>query len=212
MKSLQCRLCSNDNDILEVQGPDHRSYHHCNNCYLIFTNTENLLPVEEERYRYLLHDNRIENKGYVEFLYRIISPALQYLKPGMSGLDFGCGPSPVLACLLSREGYKCSYYDPIFFNKSEEFDKYDFIFATECFEHFFFPKKELNLLRKLLNKDGLLAIMTEVWKNINQFKDWYYARETTHVSFYHLKTLQFIAKELQTNIIYTDDKRIFLLK
>ena len=39
------------------------------------------------------------------FLGRLAEPLVERLDPGASGLDFGCGPGPALAAMLTRRGY-----------------------------------------------------------------------------------------------------------
>ncbi|MDF1561291.1 MAG: class I SAM-dependent methyltransferase [Bacteroidales bacterium] len=175
-----------------IEGPDNRAYTKCNDCHLIFTGTRFHPSVNEEKTRYSEHKNGTEYPGYVEFLNQAIEPALPHLSGNMKGLDFGCGPTPTLSVLLKRKGYQCDDYDPIFFPEIPE-KVYDYIFATECFEHFFFPGKEIQRIYELLSPQGFLIVMTEAWRTEEEFSCWYYARDKTHVSFYHSNTFKFIA-------------------
>ncbi len=172
----------------------------------------NHLAPQEEAKRYSYHQNNIEDSGYVDFLNRIITPAMKYITTDMQGLDYGCGPNPVLAQIVSAKGIKCEYYDPFFFPTLATSKKYDFIFATECFEHFFNPRKELNNICSILNANGLLCIMTELKKDSTDFDGWYYKNDPTHVCFYNEKTLQYICKEYNFENIYTDGRRAIILK
>ena len=70
--------------------------------------------AEEEEYRYAQHNNSDDCPGYRDFLNQALEPTLPYLDFGMEGLDFGCGPNPVLARMLDEAGYSCTYYDPFF--------------------------------------------------------------------------------------------------
>jgi len=55
-------------------------------------------------------------------------------------------------------------YDPFFHPKSELLaKKYDFIIACEVIEHFHDPRKEFELLYKLLNQGGKLYLMTDLY-------------------------------------------------
>ncbi|PKP02759.1 MAG: class I SAM-dependent methyltransferase [Bacteroidetes bacterium HGW-Bacteroidetes-9] len=207
-----CPLCTKPLGFKEVQGPDARIYNHCEKCYLIFTATRFQPTKKEEEKRYLQHNNGIQHNGHVTFLNKAIKPALEYLKPGMKGLDYGCGPVPTLSRLLEQNGYTCDDYDPIFFPELDQDKQYDFIFATECFEHFFFPAKELQKIRRLLKEDGILVIMTEQWQNLEKFKTWYYAKDSTHVSFYHKRTFGFIANKSGMNTLFTDNNRVIIFQ
>ena len=50
----------------------------------------------------------------------------------MSGLDFGAGPGPALAAMMSEDGFDVAIYDPFFQPDAEALQrKYDFITSTE---------------------------------------------------------------------------------
>lgn len=207
-----CPLCLSKGHLLEpIQGPDKREYRRCGNCKLIYTETKYQLSKAREKKRYELHKNGVENTGYVKFLNKAIEPALPFLKKDMKGLDFGCGPVPTLSKILEQMDIQCGEYDPIFL-PGELAVGYDFIFATECFEHFFLPAKELKQLNQLLKDDGYLIIMTERNKDINQFKTWYYAKDPTHVSFYHKQSFEFICRKYGFNLLFSDDKSVTILQ
>ncbi|MDZ7626394.1 MAG: class I SAM-dependent methyltransferase [Ignavibacteriaceae bacterium] len=169
------------------------------------------LRKEDERTRYLEHENGIHNDGYVNFLDRAIKPALKYFNKNMTGLDYGCGYAPTISKLLERVGYCCENYDPIFF-PGELNKKYDFIFSTEVFEHFFHPIEEINKLVSLLKNNGLLIIMTERWEDEEQFSNWYYTRDPSHVAFYHNQTFDYICNNFLFERIYDDGSRVVILK
>lgn len=205
-----CPLCN----IKIINSPiiiDEVVYNLCNNCNLIFKDKKHFLASNEERRRYLFHENSIENQGYVNFLTRIINPTIKLLKPGDCGLDFGCGPNSVLSQLMKLKNFCCDFYDPFFYPELKNF-KYDFIFATECFEHFHNPRKELITLCSLLKNEGFLSIMTEIYKNIENFRDWYYHRDPTHVCFFSTATFDYICDEFKFKLIYSDSLRVFILK
>ncbi len=205
---MNCPLC-NSLDIRLFSNVSNKTYYKCNTCSLIFIDSIHHLNIIEEKTRYSFHKNNIEDNGYVNFLNKVITPAKQFLKKGMHGLDFGCGPNPVLSQLLEKSGYKCDYFDPLFFPRKKKID-YDFIFATECFEHFFYPKKELQELNSILKKGGVLAVMTEIITAKIDFDNWYYIKDPTHVCFYSMDTINFICKNLELKIIYTDMSRVFI--
>ncbi|MDF9799849.1 SAM-dependent methyltransferase [Catalinimonas alkaloidigena] len=172
-----------------------------------------MLPsIEEEKKRYQQHHNSIEDKGYVSFLEKSIEPILPYLKEGMQGLDYGCGPAPVLVQLLHQKYcLHCDHYDLYFFPKKPE-KKYDFIFSTETFEHFFQPGKELLNLYSLLRPKGLLCVMTNLYHSLAGFEQWWYRRDITHVCFYHTDTFHFIAHHFGFHILYHDRKQVVILQ
>ncbi|MEX2114104.1 MAG: methyltransferase domain-containing protein, partial [Pirellulales bacterium] len=130
-----CSLCRAEQEFAVIAGSDTRRYYHCDACSLIFVDPRDYLSPPEQIARYRTHQNSIHSAGYVAFLRRIVDPMLPYLDTSMRGLDFGCGPGPTLSLLVERQGIACANYDP-FFAPNELQPPYDFIFATECFEHF----------------------------------------------------------------------------
>ncbi len=207
---MNCPLCQNSKDFIPITGADHRAYFKCLNCYLIFTHQ--YLTRNEEEARYRTHQNGPQYEGHVKFLYRAITPALPYLNTTQRGLDYGCGPVPTLSVILKdKHGIACDDYDPIFYPEPP-LGNYDFIFSTECFEHFFSPAKEVVQLHQLLNDNGLLIIMTDCWDETINLKTWYYFRDPTHVSYYHRKTMHYIAHHFNFDFLPIPDDRVFILK
>ncbi len=206
-----CPLCDNRGYLTAVGGPDHRSYRYCDSCKLIFTEPRFLPSREVEKNRYLSHNNGIQYRGYVNFLNRAIEPALPLLDKGMRGLDFGCGPAPTLSVILGQKGFTCDDYDPFFFPGIPAKD-YDFIFATECFEHLFRPAVEIGLITDLLIPGGVLIVMTETWESFPAFAGWYYAKDITHVSFFHTGTFDYIAAEYGFDRLENNNDRVMLMR
>ncbi|PKP46530.1 MAG: class I SAM-dependent methyltransferase [Bacteroidetes bacterium HGW-Bacteroidetes-11] len=207
----ECPLCHNSKALQILAGPDRRGYHHCVNCSLIFANPEHRFPPEKEKLRYEQHDNGIHNPGYVDYLNQIIVPALEYINSEMTGLDFGCGPAPTLHLMLDQRSIHCDVYDPYFFPDLQT-KTYDFIFATESFEHFNTPANDISRISELLKKDAFLFVMTQKWTTPELFRVWSYARDATHVSFFHDKTFDFISEKYGFELIENAHPRIVILK
>lgn len=206
-----CPLCYTESFEADVKGPIGRFFHLCDNCKLVFEGKNNRPARNEEIERYLEHNNGIQHEGYVKHLNRAIKPALKYLQPGFRGLDFGCGPVPTLNKLMEREGFTCEFYDPIFFTEPP-LGNFDFIFATECFEHFFRPAHEFRKIDGLLKTGGILVVMTHLWNDTTRFKKWGYAHDPTHVVFYHVHTFRFIAAHFDYEILEIKKERVIILQ
>lgn len=209
--SISCPLCHRSEINTQLKGPDARIYHHCINCNLIFADPSHKLSKKSEQKRYEEHNNGIQYPGYVRFLNQAIEPALPYLNSKMKGLDYGCGPGPTISKLLKRHGITCEDYDPYFYPKVLN-STYDFIFATECFEHFNYPDKELNKLIKLLNPGGILTVMTIKWNKLKDFSSWHYAKDPTHVSFFHQETFNFICQLYRLKQVPANNNRVVIMK
>ncbi|MGE4559448.1 MAG: class I SAM-dependent methyltransferase [Desulfobulbus sp.] len=208
---LPCPLCGDSGNKKRIGGADSRRYFHCPCCRLIFIDPEQFLLREQERARYQQHHNSIEETGYVRFLDQVLSPLLPHLTPSSRGLDYGCGPNPVLAELVQRHGLHCDVYDP-FFADVPLHPPYDFLLASECFEHFCRPFRDIARICKLLRPGGWLAVMTEFWRDPGQFSTWTYSRDTTHVSFFHAQTLRFLGCRFPLELIWEDQYRVALFR
>jgi len=206
-----CRLCRVTAGRKPLKSDNGREYLLCTNCKLISLHPQYFLSREKEIERYLTHNNGLHNEGYVEFLNRAIKPALKYINKEMQGLDYGCGPTPTLSKLLKNEGYDCGDYDPLFVENPLN-KKYDYIFSTEVFEHFFDPQEEIRKIYDLLNTDGILIVMTEHWKAPENFSRWYYIKDPSHTAFYNASTFEHICETFGFEKIYDDENRVIILK
>lgn len=207
----QCPLCGTADELSAVQGSDARAYFLCPVCRLVFADPRHHLSAADEAARYQLHQNSPADAGYVAFLRQAIDPMLPRLEPGMRGLDYGCGPGPTLSILLAAHGLRCEDYDPLF-RPIEPAPPYDFIFATECVEHFFRPREEFARLHALLRPAGSLAIMTERWTSLEQLAKWYYLGDPTHVAFYHDQTFDYVCREFGFARLPCENRRVTLLE
>ena len=105
-------------------------------------------------------------------------------------------------------------YDP-FFNPNSDYleRKYDLITTTEVVEHFTTPMVEFEHILSLLKNDGYLVIMT----NFNTFTDeeflkWWYRRDMTHISFYRVKTFEYIANMYNLKLVSHNDKNVVVFQ
>jgi SAM-dependent methyltransferase len=206
-----CPLCSIPGPFMRILGPLRLAYQYCAYCHLIFMEREFLPEPKLEKQHYQTHQNGPQYPGYVRFLEQAIIPTLPYLNSKMRGLDYGCGPDPTISVLLANKGLGCDNFDPFFFPNLPE-KPLDFIFVTEVLEHFHNPDQELNRIRNLLKPGGILTIMTELWNDLDDFAEWYYAKDFTHVSFYHARTIDFICSKFGFVIVNRENPRVSVLK
>jgi SAM-dependent methyltransferase len=207
----ECPLCGSQGPHERVAGADRREYRLCDVCGLIFVPPAFHLDAEQERARYELHRNSIADAGYCAFLRHLLDPMRAYLNAEMRGLDYGCGPGPTLSELARRSGLYCEDYDPIF-RPRELQGAYDFIFATEVFEHFREPRLEIERLVGLLKPGGCLGILTSLWKSVDDFSGWHYSRDDTHVCFYSTRTIAVIEERYGLEILWSDGSRAFIFR
>ena len=192
--TFKCPLCK----AIQVRAFDHahqRDYFGCDVCRLVFLAPEQWLGFEDEIARYEAHENDPTDAGYRDFLSRVADPLVQLLQLGDMGLDYGSGPGPTLSLMLEEKGFPTANYDPVFApDKTVLRRSYDFITCTETVEHFFYPEKEFDGFHHVLRPGGWLAVMTEVWSEDLALLDWSYARDPTHVCFYHVETMMWLAE------------------
>ncbi len=208
---MQCPLCRYIFHYAGTRNYAGRKFHICGRCFLMFADQQYLPTPDEERERYEQHQNSNSNPGYVAFLNTALNAALPFLRHEMKGLDFGCGPNPVLSELLIAKGFHCSNYDPFFYPEKPT-TEFDFIFATECLEHFHNPEREISDLTSLLSKNGILTIMTSFWSEDMELTDWHYLRDKTHVSIFHFNSIRYMASAFDLEALYSDQKRIVVFR
>ena len=186
-------------------------YHACDCCGFISKDKEDHVSAQAQHTIYDSHHNSIEDPVYVEYFNHFLSEAVfPYVRNGKCGLDFGSGPSPVLAQLLTETyGYDMEIYD-LFYSPIKSYlgKTYDLITVTEVVEHLEHPLNYFALFSEHLNKDGVLAIMTHFHHHRDEdFLLWHYIRDRSHISFFSERTFEIIADKLKLKIVYTDHKK-----
>ena len=189
-----CPLCLNSGDVF-YQFKE-RLYFKCNNCSGIFVD-EGLRPDRvTEKVRYETHNNDVNDENYQQFVSPITSAILSAHTPSDKGLDFGAGTGPVISKVLDDNNYSIVQYDPLFHNHPELLnDTYDYIACCEVIEHFYNPREEFSLLKKILKTGGILYCMTDIYDESIDFHKWYYKNDPTHVFIYEKRTIHWIQQE-----------------
>nr|WP_242524016.1 class I SAM-dependent methyltransferase [Microbulbifer salipaludis] len=205
-----CPLCRH-----QAAQPYHRDqfreYHQCTRCALVFVPSEFHLSAQAEKAYYELHENHLEDAGYRRFLQRCATPLLSRLAPGARGLDFGCGPAPLLARMLEEHGHPMAIYD-LFFQPDTSVldDRFDFVVSTEVVEHLADPMATLEMLWCRINAGGVLAIMTKLVASQERFASWHYIRDPTHVIFFSRETFRWLAGHWSAKLEFSGNDVIFL--
>jgi len=197
MNPENCPLCNSEDTYHFFRSSRknlERDYSKCRHCDLIFVPSRFHLTPEDEKQRYLLHNNDPTDPRYRQFLSRLVNLLLPKLKQGARGLDYGAGPGPALAYMIRESGLMMDIYDPFFQPDRSIFaKKYDFITCTETAEHFSLPRKEFTTLDTLLNEGAWLGIMTSLNYDSSLFEKWHYQHDPTHITFYSETTIQYIS-------------------
>lgn len=177
----------------------------CAVCDLIVKDPEVRSTREQEREHYAKHNNDIRDTGYRAHLVRLLEPVLERASSDGVGLDFGCGPSLSIEVLARERGVECLSYDPHFFPGTEKLRErsYDFITCSEVVEHFSDPLAEFSRLVSLLKPGGILGVMTHLVPQ--DFSEWWYHRDPTHVVFYSERTFQWLSSNIGCPLLYSVD-------
>lgn len=209
--TIPCSLCGEAAGNL---GRDRRRrYYRCPDCELVFADPDSHLDPVAEKARYDLHRNHPAEMGYRRFLTRLSAPLLARLRPGQWGLDYGCGPGPVLAMILRQAGMTVAVYDPYYAPDPRPLrGNYDFVTCSETAEHFKSPGREWKLMADLLLPGGWLGIMTGLLKRPEDFFKWHYKNDPTHISFYSPATIAWLGRRLGLEIAMISGDVILLRK
>lgn len=188
-----CRVCGRP-ELAHFGVLDGAEYWRCNGCEAVLLDESCLPTPRDERAHYELHENDIDDPRYRAFVSRLGDPLLARLEPGSEGLDYGCGPGPVLATILREHGHSAALYDPFFKPNTAALERtYDFIVCCEVVEHFHSPEREFARLDRLLRPGGWLGLMTCFRTEDHLFASWHYRRDPTHVVFYKEETFRAVA-------------------
>jgi len=207
-----CPLCDSE-DAPEYFSDSSRIYFNCRTCGLIFVPSRYFPSRAEEKARYDLHQNSLDNAGYRAYLERLFVPMNGMLSPRSRGLDFGCGPGrPGLSLLFEQAGHVMAVYDPYYAPDEDALTrKYDFISATEVVEHLHEPGRTLDMLWRLLLPGGTLGIMTQMFPGVKeQFAKWHYRSDFTHVCFFARTTFEWLARKWGIESVFIGNEVIIM--
>ncbi|MEI8347453.1 MAG: class I SAM-dependent methyltransferase [Pseudomonadota bacterium] len=217
-----CILCSGTqvslfNQVIDVGIDNKKNYFSCEECQLIFLDQQHWTSTQQEKVRYDLHQNRPECPGYREHLERLLLPLYPLINCHDLGLDYGCGPYPLLGQLFEAHGltHPMKNYDPFYAPDTTVLNqKYHFVTCNEVAEHFRDPKEEWKKLTRMLLPRGLIGISTNWWQHQDskKFSDWYYRRDPTHLCFYRMATLKYLADKFSLEIVVAEHPIIIFQK
>jgi hypothetical protein len=201
-----CKICGKTTYSINIKGID---YEKCEYCGLLAKMDEFILPPEDEYNRYLLHDND-NSADYFNYQEKFYFEIKDFLKDNV--LDYGCGNNHMLVNVMEKYGIKSNYFDFYFYNDTNyEKDRYKAIILEEVIEHLKDPVEVLKHLYDLLETGGNIIIRTRFMTDeINP--NWWYLRDTTHISFFSVKTFQYLCGIFNMKIIYCNDIDVIILK
>lgn len=172
-------------------------HYRCRTCRSVFLDPQLRLNAEDEKQRYLNHNNDVNDVRYHQFVSPITESILNDFTKNSIGLDYGAGTGSAISKILTDHGFLIKQYDPFFHNYPDLLqERYDYIACCEVMEHFYEPRLEFERLRSMLKPGGKLYCMTELyWDNV-PFGEWYYKNDPTHVFLYHKEAIKWIQENI----------------
>ena len=209
-----CKICNSRVKQIEDKKKS-LYYYRCCFCSFISLDDAQRVDKEQEKKQYDQHNNSLENEGYVQMFEEFIDLSIApYIKNIQTALDFGSGPTPVFSELLKRRGLEVDIYDLFYAPKKVYKEKsYDLITSTEVFEHLSKPLEVLELLSRHLKAYGYISIMTKFPPNEdNEFLNWWYRRDPTHISFFTPKSFEIMAEKVGLKLLKTINSNIVVFQ
>ncbi len=208
----QCPLCFHP--LTNWKSIADQQFLECTHCKAICRAPQDYLSAKAEKSRYHLHQNDVNDNGFQNFVKPLVHDIEQRHSFNQLGLDYGCGPEPVITKLLTDQGFRIKLYDPFFYKANKHLlFSYNYIITCEVIEHFYQPEKEFKLLHHLLFPGGSLYCKTNFLtpERKADFENWWYKNDPTHVFFYAKETLLYIQKAFNfSQLVHKPNYCIFI--
>lgn len=194
---MHCPLCS-CGEVQFHQALVRRDCFVCTQCSLIFVAGQYHISIDDERRRYDLHDNTVDNGGYVRFLSQVVHEVGRHHPAGAAVLDYGCGKNAVLTKLFNNAGYRCDPYDPLYNYPlcPDRQGTYDVIVLCEVVEHCRDLAPVLSDIKRYLHHHGMVLIRTRTYPHGGDLSGWWYGQDITHINFFSKRTLEYVARQI----------------
>jgi len=209
-----CRICRSPSTLF---FQDQRTFYKCTECSLIFTEDFASKEAEEKHYKSQWATTDPDFwKGQVDVLLQLINnyPSPQHI------LDFGSGSGEMTHEFRTR-GYDVTPLEPMThgYLKDQNYPvKFDVVIAVEVIEHLLEPWDELREIEKVMTPNGIV-VFTSLLTNPfidrldarDQFKNWWYKDDPTHVSFFCNQTLSKMS-DMRNHDIDIFGNNVFVLR
>ncbi len=199
-----CPLCGTEEPEAYFRDQN-RAYVQCTGCKLVYVPRCFHLSPEEEKAEYDKHQNDLNDDGYRRFLSRLFEPLQEHLisqgRRHAKGLDFGCGPGPLLAEMFREQRHSMHVYDHFYAPHAEVLEMdYDFITCTETVEHLSQPGEVLEQLWQQILPGGWLGLMTKRVIDQQTFANWHYRHDPTHICFFSDQSFRWLQRRWQCEL------------
>jgi SAM-dependent methyltransferase len=182
-----CRICKSSSSLF---FQDQRAFYKCAECSLIFTEEFPDQEVEEKHYK---DQWTTTDPGFWKSQVDVLLQLINNYRTPRHILDFGSG-SGEMTHEFRQRGYDVTPLEPMThgYLKDQQYTvKFDVVIAVEVIEHLLEPWEEIREIEKVLAPDGIV-VFTSLLTNPfidrpdakDQFKNWWYKDDPTHVSFF----------------------------
>ncbi len=217
-RAVRCKICDDSATYIfskKVLGKYDVQYFRCTNCFFVQTEEPHWL---EESYA-----NAITSLD-LGLVYRnlLLAPVVEaviakWYDPNKKFVDFGGGYG-MFVRMMRDKGYDFYRQDKFCENLfAKHFDvedlqgvnKFEMLTSFEVFEHLANP---LEGIREMINYSRNIMFSTELIPDNISIADWYYISPHVgqHISFYHYRTLQELARIFKLNV-YSNGSTLHLL-
>ncbi|QPJ64673.1 MAG: class I SAM-dependent methyltransferase [Candidatus Nitrohelix vancouverensis] len=210
-----CKLCDSS---CQLFYQDKRKYFKCDSCGLIFTNDAPGKVEEEAHYRSQWEETQPEFWiSQADVLLQIIR---NYHEP-LQILDFGSGSGELTRELRSRD-LSVTPLEPMEqgYLKDQQYPGlFDVVVALEVLEHLPQPLEELLEIDRVLAPGGIFVCSTALTNAFldhasgrDQFAQWWYKDDPTHLCFFGNRTLEALAQRLDWGLDIYGEKAFVMKK
>ena len=112
---MNCPICSTPSQLYFTHTErDNQRYFRCPACHAVVMHPQHYPTPEEEKARYLTHNNDVNDPGYQKFVRPVIQAVTTRTQTNHHGLDYGAGTGPVITKLLRDISLIPSTNSPVF--------------------------------------------------------------------------------------------------
>jgi|GEM_PF-3033788 len=204
---MKCILCLYQANYFYTHN--NREFYFCSNCFSVFLSPKNFISKDLKKEIYITKSLNATTKTAATKTKSLCNIITNNFNKDSIGLDFGSGKTSTIKNLLEKEGYEINLFDTYFYPDKSVL-KYDFIICNDVLSNFNNPSKEFKQLFEMLNPNGKLYCLVELFKAERNFNDWEYKNDLTKVFFYYPNTIEWISENLGfKNYSIIDDLVIF---
>ncbi len=209
-----CRICNSPSALF---FQDQRAFYKCPECCLIFTDDFAAKEAEEKHYK---DQWTTTDPGFWKSQVDVLLQLIENYRTPRHILDFGSG-SGEMTNELRQRGFDVTPLEPMThgYLKDQNYSlKFDVVIAVEVIEHLLEPWDEIREIENVLAPDGIV-VFTSLLTNPfidrpdarEQFKNWWYKDDPTHVSFFCNQVLSKMA-DMKSYDIDIFGNNVFVLK